>query len=135
MWLVLATRLLLYAQIVLGTLQSPGLFNDVPGILHTHRTLAFVVPVVAFFAFRSSPSAPSSLARTVAQLGPLAVLAVGLINWVGFKMLALFPVDAYLTIMGIHMIIGIGVIVFVEITAGKDRRAMIAARSDSNSAT
>ena len=131
MSLILATRILLYAQIVLGTLQSPGLYNGVPGILHTHRTLAFIIPVVAFLAFRPSPHAPGGIARMFARFGPVVSLILGLINWVGFKMLAVIPVEAYLAVMGIHMLVGIAVVAFVEVSAGKDRRARIASQAES----
>lgn len=134
MSLILATRILLYVQIVLGTLQSPGLYNGVPGILHTHRTLAFVIPIVAFLAFRPSLYAPRDFARSAARYGPVASLLLGLINWVGFKMLAVIPVEAYFTVMGIHMLVGIAVVAFVEISAGKDRRARIASQAASTTA-
>lgn len=49
--LVLGTRIALYVQLALGIAQSPGVANDVPGLLHTHRTLAFIIPVLAFLAF------------------------------------------------------------------------------------
>lgn len=123
MSLILGTRLLLYVQIVLGTLQSPGLFNGVPAILHTHRALAFVIPVVAFLAFRPSLLVPGGIARSIARFGPLVALGLGLVNWVGFKMLAMIPVEAYLAVMGVHMLVGIAVVAFVEIAAGRDRRA------------
>ena len=132
--LILATRILLYAQIVLGTLQSPGLYNGVPGILHTHRTLAFIIPVVAFFAFGPHRSAPGGLARVFARYGPAAALILGLINWVGFKMLAAIPVEAYFAVIGVHMLVGIAVVAFVEISAGKDRRARLAAQSENATA-
>ena len=134
MSLILATRILLYVQIALGTLQSPGLYNGVPGILHTHRTLAFIIPVVAYLAFRPSLHAPGGLARLAARYGPVASLILGLINWVGFKMLAAIPVEAYFIVMGIHMLVGIAVVAFVEISAGKDRRARIANQAESTTA-
>ncbi len=127
MSLILVTRLLLYAQIILGTLQSPGLMNGVPAILHTHRSLAFVIPVVAFLAFRPKPGVPDSVAGFAARYGPVVTLSLGLVNWIGFKFLAVMPVEAYLAVMGVHMLVGIAVVAFVEVAAGKARRAQLAA--------
>jgi hypothetical protein len=129
MSLVLVTRILLYAQVVLGTLQSPGLYNGVPGILHTHRTLGFVIPIVAFLAFRPRAGAAASVARTIARYGPAFSLLLGLINWIGFKTLALLPTEGYFIVMGIHMVVGFAIVAFVEITAGKDRRAQVRSQS------
>ena len=127
MSLILVTRLLLYAQIILGTLQSPGLMNGVPAILHTHRSLAFVIPVVAFLAFRPKAGVPASVAGLAARYGPVVTLGLGLVNWIGFKFLAVMPVEAYLAVMGVHMLVGIAVVAFVEVAAGKARRAQLAA--------
>ena len=135
MSLILATRLFLYLQLVLGTLQSPGLYNGVSAILHTHRTLAFIIPVVAFLAFRPSKAVPGGAVKLLARFGPTISLLLGLINWVGFKMLAVMPADAYLIVMVIHMLIGIAVVAFVEIAAGKERRALAAAQADAATAS
>ncbi len=120
---VLAARLLLYAQMVLGILQSPGVLNGVTGILHTHRTLAFVIPAVAFWAFRPLAGVPGGFVRTAARFGPLVALVVGSLNWVGFKMLGAIPVEAYLSIMAVHIVVSLATVAFVEIAAGKQRRA------------
>jgi hypothetical protein len=130
MSLVLATRILLYVQFVLGILQSPGLYNGVPALLHTHRAVAFVVPIVAFLAFRPSATLPRSTAKTVARYGPGVSLVLGLVNWIGFKTFAIIPAEAYFVVIAIHMLVGMAVVACVEIASGKARRAMVEAQID-----
>lgn len=121
--LVLGTRIALYVQLALGIAQSPGVANDVPGLLHTHRTLAFIIPVLAFLAFGVRPGIPQTTVRTLARFAPLVALLVGLTNWVGFKMLGAIPVEAYWSIMIVHFVWGIAVVAFAEIAAGQASRA------------
>ncbi len=121
--LVLGTRIALYVQLALGIAQSPGVANDVPGLLHTHRTLAFIIPVLAFLAFGVRPGIPQTTVRTLARFAPLVALLVGLTNWVGFKMLAAIPVEAYWSIMIVHFVWGIAVVAFAEMAAGQASRA------------
>lgn len=140
--LVLGTRIALYVQLALGIAQSPGVANDVPGLLHTHRTLAFIIPVLAFLAFGVRPGIPQTTVRTLARFAPLVALLVGLVNWVGFKemdalvallvgltnwvgfkMLAAIPVEAYWSIMIVHFVWGIAVVAFAEMAAGQASRA------------
>lgn len=121
--LVLGTRIALYVQLALGIAQSPGVANDVPGLLHTHRTLAFIIPVLAFLAFGVRPGIPQTTVRTLARFAPLVALLVGLTNWVGFKMLGAIPVEAYWSIMIVHFVWGIAVVAFAEMAAGQASRA------------
>lgn len=121
--LVLGTRIALYVQLALGIAQSPGVANDVPGLLHTHRTLAFIIPVLAFLAFGVQPGIPQTTVRTLARFAPLVALLVGLTNWVGFKMLGAIPVEAYWSIMIVHFVWGIAVVAFAEMAAGQASRA------------
>lgn len=121
--LVLGTRIALYVQLALGIAQSPGVANDVPGLLHTHRTLAFIIPVLAFLAFGVRPGIPQTTVRTLARFAPLVSLLVGLVNWVGFKMMAAIPVEAYWSIMIVHFVWGIAVVAFAEMAAGQASRA------------
>lgn len=124
MSLVLGTRIALYLQLALGIAQSPGVANDVPGLLHMHRTLAFIIPVLAYFAFSARPGVPQTTVRTLARFAPLVSLVVGLINWVGFKMMAAIPVEAYWSIMMVHFVLGIAVVAFAEIAAGQANRSL-----------
>ncbi len=121
--LVLGTRIALYVQLALGIAQSPGVANDVPGLLHTHRTLAFIIPVLAFLAFGVRPGIPQTTVRTLARFAPLVALLVGLTNWVGFKMMGAIPVEAYWSIMIVHFVSGIAVVAFAEMAAGQASRA------------
>ena len=121
--LVLGTRIALYVQLALGIAQSPGVANDVPGLLHTHRTLAFIIPVLAFLAFGVRPGIPQTTVRTLARFAPLVALLVGLTNWVGFKMMGAIPVEAYWSIMIVHFVWGIAVVAFAEMAAGQASRA------------
>ena len=121
--LVLGTRIALYVQLALGIAQSPGVANDVPGLLHTHRTLAFIVPVLAFLAVGVRPGIPQTTVRTLARFAPLVALLVGLTNWVGFKMMGAIPVEAYWSIMIVHFVSGIAVVAFAEMAAGQASRA------------
>lgn len=121
--LVLGTRIALYVQLALGIAQSPGVANDVPGLLHTHRTLAFIIPVLAFLAFGVRPGIPQTTVRTLARFAPLVALLVGLTNWVGFKMFGAIPVEAYWSIMIVHFVWGIAVVAFAEMAAGQASRA------------
>lgn len=121
--LVLGTRIALYVQLALGIAQSPGVANDVPGLLHTHRTLAFIIPVLAFLAFGARPGIPQTTVRTLARFAPLVALLVGLTNWVGFKMFGAIPVEAYWSIMIVHFVWGIAVVAFAEMAAGQASRA------------
>jgi len=121
--LVLGTRIALYVQLALGIAQSPGVANDVPGLLHTHRTLAFIIPVLAFLAFGLRPGIPQTTVRTLARFAPLVALLVGLTNWVGFKMMGAIPVEAYWSIMIVHFVWGIAVVAFAEMAAGQASRA------------
>jgi len=121
--LVLGTRIALYVQLALGIAQSPGVANDVPGLLHTHRTLAFIIPVLAFLAFGVRPGIPQTTVRTLARFAPLGALLVGLTNWVGFKMMGAIPVEAYWSIMIVHFVWGIAVVAFAEMAAGQASRA------------
>ena len=121
--LVLGTRIALYVQLALGIAQSPGVANDVPGLLHTHRTLAFIIPVLAFLAFGVRPGIPQTTVRTLARFAPLVSLLVGLVNWVGFKMMAAIPGEAYWSIMIVHFVWGIAVVAFAEMAAGQASRA------------
>jgi len=121
--LVLGTRIALYVQLALGIAQSPGVANDVPGLLHTHRTLAFIIPVLAFLAFGVRPGIPQTTVRTLARFAPLVALLVGLTNWVGFKMMGAIPVEAYWSIMIVHLVWGIAVVAFAEMAAGQASRA------------
>ncbi len=121
--LVLGTRIALYVQLALGIAQSPGVANDVPGLLHTHRTLAFFIPVLAFLAFGVRPGIPQTTVRTLARFAPLVALLVGLTNWVGFKMMGAIPVEAYWSIMIVHFVWGIAVVAFAEMAAGQASRA------------
>lgn len=121
--LVLGTRIALYVQLALGIAQSPGVANDVPGLLHTHRTLAFIIPVLAFLAFGVRPGIPQTTVRTLARFAPLVALIVGLTNWVGFKMMGAIPVEAYWSIMIVHFVWGIAVVAFAEMAAGQANRA------------
>jgi hypothetical protein len=97
--------------------------NDVPGLLHTHRTLAFIIPVLAFLAFGVRPGIPQTTVRTLARFAPLVALLVGLTNWVGFKMMGAIPVEAYWSIMIVHFVWGIAVVAFAEMAAGQASRA------------
>ena len=121
--LVLGTRIALYVQLALGIAQSPGVANDVPGLLHTHRTLAFIIPVLAFLAFGERPGIPQTTVRTLARFAPLVALLVGLTNWVGFKLMGAIPVEAYWSIMIVHFVWGIAVVAFAEMAAGQASRA------------
>ena len=121
--LVLGTRIALYFQLALGIAQSPGVANDVPGLLHMHRTLAFIVPVLAFLAFGVRPGIPQTTVRTLARFAPLVALIIGLINWIGFKMMGAIPVEAYWSVMIVHFAWGIAVVAFAEIAAGQASRA------------
>ena len=121
--LVLGTRIALYVQLALGIAQSPGVANDVPGLLHTHRTLAFIIPVLAFLAFGVRPGIPQTTVRTLARFAPLVALLVGLTNWVGFKMMGAIPVEAYWSIMIVHFVWGIAVVALAEMAAGQANRA------------
>ena len=121
--LVLGTRIALYVQLALGIAQSPGVANDVPGLLHTHRTLAFIIPVLAFLAFGVRPGIPQTTVRTLARFAPLVALLVGLTNWVGFKMMGAIPVEAYWSIMIVHVVWGSAVVAFAEMAAGQASRA------------
>jgi hypothetical protein len=121
--LVFGTRIALYVQLALGIAQSPGVANDVPGLLHTHRTLAFIIPVLAFLAFGVRPGIPQTTVRTLARFAPLVALLVGLTNWVGFKMMGAIPVEAYWSIMIVHFVWGIAVVAFAEMAAGQASRA------------
>ena len=119
----MGTRIALYVQLALGIAQSPGVANDVPGLLHTHRTLAFIIPVLAFLAFGVRPGIPQTTVRTLARFAPLVALLVGLTNWVGFKMMGAIPVEAYWSIMIVHFVWGIAVVAFAEMAAGQASRA------------
>ena len=158
MSLVLGTRIALYLQLALGIAQSPGVANDVPGLLHMHRTLAFIVPVLAYLAFGTHPTlqtmvltlarfapprvaalilgfvnrswletrsgVPQTTVRTLARFAPLVALILGLVNWVGFKMMAVIPVEAYWSVMVVHFVWGIAVVAFAEMAAGQANRAL-----------
>lgn len=121
--MTLAARLGLYLQLLLGTLQSPGMYNDVPGILHTHRTLAFVVPVLSFLAFTPMSGPVNATVRVFARYGPLVSLAVGLINWIGFKTMGVMPSEAYLPVIVLHIVVGLAVVAVTEIASGQFNRA------------
>ncbi len=124
MSLVLGTRIALYLQLAIGIAQSPGVANDVPGLLHVHRTLAFIVPVLAYLAFGIRSGIPQTTVRTLARFAPLVALILGLVNWVGFKMMAMIPVEAYLSVMVVHFVWGIAVVAFAEMAAGQANRAL-----------
>ncbi len=124
MSLVLGTRIALYLQLALGIAQSPGVANDVPGLLHMHRTLAFIVPVLAYLAFGIRSGVPQTTVRTLARFAPLVALILGLVNWVGFKMMAVIPVEAYWSVMVVHFVWGIAVVAFAEMAAGQANRAL-----------
>ncbi|MCX5985929.1 MAG: hypothetical protein NTX54_05380 [Chloroflexi bacterium] len=124
MSLVLGTRIALYLQLALGIAQSPGVANDVPGLLHMHRTLAFIVPVLAYLAFGIRSGVPQTTVRTLARFAPFAALILGLVNWVGFKMMAVIPVEAYWSVMVVHFVWGIAVVAFAEMAAGQANRAL-----------
>ena len=122
MTLVVGTRIALYLQVALGIAQSPGVANDVPGLLHMHRTLAFILPVLAYLAFGVRPGVPQTTVRTLARFAPLVSLVIGLVNWVGFKMMSAIPVEAYWSVMVVHFVWGIAVVAFAEIAAGQASR-------------
>ncbi len=124
MSLVLGTRIALYLQLAIGIAQSPGVANDVPGLLHVHRTLAFIVPVLAYLAFGIRSGIPQTTVRTLARFAPLVALILGLVNWVGFKMMAVIPVEAYWSVMVVHFVWGIAVVAFAEMAAGQANRAL-----------
>ncbi len=124
MSLVLGTRIALYLQLAIGIAQSPGVANDVPGLLHMHRTLAFIVPVLAYLAFGIRSGIPQTTVRTLARFAPLVALILGLVNWVGFKMMAVIPVEAYWSVMVVHFVWGIAVVAFAEMAAGQANRAL-----------
>lgn len=124
MSLVLGTRIALYLQLAIGIAQSPGVANDVPGLLHMHRTLAFIVPVLAYLAFGIRSGVPQTTVRTLARFAPLVALILGLVNWVGFKMMAVIPVEAYWSVMVVHFVWGIAVVAFAEMAAGQANRAL-----------
>ena len=124
MSLVLGTRIALYLQLAPGIAQSPGVANDVPGLLHVHRTLAFIVPVLAYLAFGIRSGIPQTTVRTLARFAPLVALILGLVNWVGFKMMAVIPVEAYWSVMVVHFVWGIAVVAFAEMAAGQANRAL-----------
>ncbi|NDF39587.1 MAG: hypothetical protein EB140_11770, partial [Proteobacteria bacterium] len=66
---------------------------------------------------------PQTTVRTLARFAPLVALILGLWNWVGFKMMAVIPVEAYWSVMVIHFVWGIAVVAFAEMAAGQASRA------------
>jgi len=87
------------------------------------RVAALILGFVNRSWLETRSGVPQTTVRTLARFAPLVALILGLVNWVGFKMMAVIPVEAYWSVMVVHFVWGIAVVAFAEMAAGQASRA------------
>lgn len=117
--LVWILRIALYLQLILGATKFASMhsnFNLPDTVWDWHILLAVVIVVAAFFALRPLPRVPMNPVRVTARYLPWLPFLIGL----GF----LFGLISGITLIVIHMALGVITIGFVEIAAAQQRRAL-----------
>jgi hypothetical protein len=124
MVLVWTLRVLLYAQLLLGFDRFSGSGGTITRELHL--TFGFIVSLLALFVFRRREGTPDVPTRRAAQLLPLLPLALGL----AFRFAGLHLLPGVGTLLvALHVILAFATVGVVEVTAGRQRRALLAAGS------
>ena len=117
MGLVWATRIALYAQLLLG---FDRFSNPTTGLTQNlHLLFGILIAALAFVAFRPIPGLPTPGPRPAARFLSLVPLAVGLY----FR--AAGQVPAVLVIL--HVLLAFATLAVVEIAAARQRRATLPA--------
>ena len=123
---VLALRITLYAQLLLGVIMfaEPGTRGALRDL---HLALGTLAAVLAIIALRPLPAVPATTVRQMGRFGPLAPWVVGMLVRLGALAGALGPLMILL-----HVLLGFFAIGVVEAAAGQQRRAQPDAAPDSS---
>lgn len=112
-FLLKALRYALYVQLLLGLGRMFGMVPN-EAIWGIHTGVGIIVAILGLLALRPLPELDGDIVRAIARFAPVITLLTGLAMM--FNVVTRFAM--------IHMLIGIVTIGLVEMSAGRQRRAL-----------
>lgn len=113
--MLVVLRIALYIQFLFGAARMLGwLVNQ--RVWETHVSIGLLAALIALFVLRPHPRIGTDAIRTLARFAPTVTLAYGLFMYM--------DVLRGMTVVWIHIILGVITISLVEMAAGRQRRAL-----------